>query len=486
LGTTSFKRSHSIKLLILAITLMFVLAAALPVNAEVYDVVILNGRVLDPESKLGAVRNIGINKSVIQAISTERLQGRITIDANGLIVSPGFIDLHVHLWPRQDQMNFKVKAMDGVTTALDLEAGWSDMDQWYRTREGKALVNYGASINHMGIRMRVMRDPGLMFASGDAAKRAASESEIIEIKRQIERGLERGAVGIGLLLGYTPAVNREELVEIFRLANKFNTPCYVHIKAPEFRALQEVIEAAKATKGPLHVVHVNSMGLWDTPKFLQAIGEAQSRGLDVTTECYPYTAAATGIESVIFDEGWREKLCIDYKDLQWAATGERLTEDTFKAYRKKGGIVIIHLMTEDMIQLAVASPLTMIASDSLLKDGKGHPRSTGTFSRVLGRYVREKKALTLMEALRKMILMPAQRLEGRISAMKNKGRIRIGADADITIFDSERIIDKATFREPTKYSEGIKYVLVNGVLVVKDGHLLSGDTPGRPVRAAIK
>ncbi len=200
-------------------------------------------------------------------------------------------------------------------------------------------------------------------------------------------------------------------------------------------ALQEVIDAADATRGPLHVVHINSMGLGNTPKFLQTISEAQSRGLDVTTECYPYTAAATGIESALFNAGWKERLGIDYKDLEWAATGERLTEGKFKFYRQTGGIVIIHLMSEDMIQLAVAHPLTTIASDSLLQDGKGHPRSAGTFCRVLGQYVREKKALTLMEALRKMTLMPAQRLEALVPAVRNKGRIRVGAAAGAELED---------------------------------------------------
>ncbi len=469
----------------LGITFIFILVA-LPVRAEVYDVVILNGRVMDPESNLDAVRNIGISKGTIQAITTEPLQGNSKIDARGLIVSPGFIDIHVHLLPGQDQINFSVKATDGVTTALDLEAGTEDVDRWYAMREGKAIINYGASANHAAARMKVMKDPGTMFPAGDAAKRAASESEIKEIKGLIEQGLDRGAIGIGLLLAYTPAVTREEMIEIFRTGNKFNAPCYAHIKSPSFKALQEVIEVADATRGPLHVVHINSMGLRDTPKFLQTVSEAQARGLDVTTECYPYTAAATGLESALFDEGWQQTMGITYKDLEWAATGERLTEETFKAYRQKGGIVIVHLMSEEMIQLAVAHPLTIIASDSLLMGGKGHPRSTGTFCRVLGQYVREKKTLMLKEALRKMTLMPAQRLEGRVPAMKNKGRIRIGADADITVFDPEKVIDKATFKEPIKYSEGIGYVLVNGVPVVKEGQLQTNLAPGKPVRASVK
>ena len=477
----------SFELRIMGITLMSILAASLPGKAEVYDVVISNGRVMDPESNLDNVRNIGISKGVIQTITTEPCQGKTKINARGLIVSPGFIDLHVHLdWRGQDQTNFSVKAMDGVTTVLDLESGARDVDRWYAMREGKAAINYGASVSHTGIRMGVMRDPGLVFPTGDAAKRAASASELREIKHEIEKGLERGAIGIVLLMAYTPAVTLEEILEIFRVANNFNTPCYVHIRSTDINALQEVIEAADVTRGPLHIFHVNSMGLRDTPKFLQMIAEAGSRGLDVTTECYPYTSAAGGIDSALFDGSWKEKWGIDYKDLEWGATGERLTEEKFKFYRQRGGIVILHMMSEDMIQLAVAHPLTTIASDSLLQNGKGHPRSSGTFCRVLGRYVREKKALTLMEALRKMTLMPAKRLEGRIPEMKNKGRIRIGGDADVTIFDAERVIDKATFKEPAKYSEGIRYVLVNGVLVVKDGQLKTGVTPGKPIRAVIR
>jgi len=299
-------------------------------------------------------------------------------------------------------------------------------------------------------------------------------------------------VAVGFGIQYTPNASRWEILEMFRVAERFGASCHVHmrhagVKEPgsAVQALEELIAAAAITGAPLHVVHIQSTGGPATPKLLQMISEAKSRKLDVTTECYPYIAGMTDIKSALFDEGWQEVFGIDYKDLQWAATGERLTKDTFDEYRKTGGMVAVFSMTEDIVTAAIKSPLTMIASDGILDCGKGHPRTAGTYSRILGNYVREQHALTLMDAVTKMTLMPAQRLESRVPSMRKKGRIKIGADADLTIFDPQRIIDKSTFQEPAKYSEGIRFVLVNGVLVVKDGQLQSGVYPGLPIRASV-
>lgn len=146
---------------------------------------------------------------------------------------------------------------------------------------------------------------------------------------------------------------------------------------------------------------------------------------------------------------------------------------------------MIHGNTEQAVRQALTSPLTMIASDGVLENGVGHPRNAGTYARVLGRYVRQDRLLPLMDALRKMTLMPAQRLEARVPAMKNKGRIRISADADVTVFDQDRIIDRATYREPSTPSAGIQFVLVNGSVVVANGRIRERVTPGRPVRARV-
>ena len=458
--------------------------------ADEYDIVILNGRVMDPESSVDAVRNVGITGGTIRAISGEALRGKRTIDAKGLVVAPGFIDLHSH---GQDAENYRLKAMDGVTTALELEVGTADVDRWYAARAGKALIHCGVAVGHIPVRMKVMHDGGTFLPSGDAAHKSASDAEIEEFQRQIETGLQRGALAVGFGINYTAAASRWEILQMFRVAARFGAPCHVHIRhvglkepANSIQAVEEVIAASAITGAALHIVHISSMGLRATPRLLTMIAEAQAHGLDVTTECYPYTATCTRIESALYDEGWQQVWDMDYKDLEWVATGERLTAESFSRYRKTGGSVIGHAIPPDVALAAVASPLTMIASDGVLSHGKGHPRSSGSYARVLGKYVREEKALTLMDALRKMTVMPAQRLEKRAPMMKNKGRIRAGADADLTLFDPERVIDKATYAEPARPSEGIPFVLVNGVVVVKDGKLQEGISPGRPVRAPVK
>ena len=456
---------------------------------EVYDVVILNGRVIDPESRLDAVRNVGISAGVIKAITSNGLDGRKVIDAKGLVVTPGFIDLHQH---GQDQENYGYKVMDGVTTALELEVGTGDVDRWYDGRAGRASINYGVSIGHLAARMAAMHDPVEFLPSGEAARRAATDAEISDMKAQIEHGLRRGAVAVGFGIQYVPKASSWEILEMFRVAARFGASCHVHLRnaglkepGSSTQALEEVIAAAAITGAPLHVVHIQSTGGKATAQLLQMIGEARARNLDVTTECYPYIAGMTDIKSAIFNEGWQEVFGIQYQDLQWAATGERLTKESFERYRKQGGMVAIFSMTEESVEKALKNPLTMIASDGILANGKGHPRTAGTYTRVLGRYVRERGALSLMDALRKMTLMPAQRLERRVPSMKNKGRVRVGADADLVIFDTASVIDKSTYDDPAKYSEGIKHVLVNGVVVVKDGNLQIDVYPGRPVRAPI-
>jgi N-acyl-D-aspartate/D-glutamate deacylase len=491
LGSFRTIRMAAIAIVFAASAVSYAVRTGLAANDEKYDVVVANGRVMDPESGLDALRNVGISGGKIRAISTSPLQGKTTVDAKGLVVSPGFIDMHEH---GQEPRNYQFQAHDGVTTSLELEAGTADVAGWYAHREGKALINYGVSIGHIPVRMKELHDTsGGLLATGDAAHRPATDAELAAMKRDMEEGFHQGALAEGMGINYTPAATRSEIVEMFKIAAKYGASVHVHLRYAGLKepttglaALEEVIAAAATTGAPLHVVHITSMGLKFTPQLISMVEGAQKHGLDVTTECYPYTAGSTALESAIFDPGWQENMGITYKDVQWAETGERLTAETFEKYRKKGGIVVIHSIPEEAARTAVANPIVMIASDGMpITGSKVHPRGQGTYSRVLGHYVREEKALDLMTALRKMTLMPAQRLEKRSPVFKDKGRIRVGADADITVFDPNRIIDKATFEDPLEYSEGIQFVLVNGVAVLKDGQLVEGAFPGRAARAPI-
>jgi N-acyl-D-aspartate/D-glutamate deacylase len=463
-----------------AALIAFGVGAQSPLVAQAFDVIVANGRVIDPESGVDAVRHVGIRGGKIVAISSERLSGRATIDATGLVVAPGFIDLHAH---GQTPETYRFQSLDGVTTSLELEVGTADVDGWYAARKSGRLINYGVSIGHIPVRMAVLHDPGPWLPSGDAAHRPATPAEIDAIVRRIEDGLKKGAVSIGAGLPYTEAATPHELQEVFRVAGRRHVPVHVHIRTG-VAGLEEALKLAAQAKAPLHVVHVNSSGTKATPEMLRLIDAARRQGRDVTTEAYPYDAGMTEIRSAILDE-YVTAPDARLAELEWPRTGEQLTRASFQKYRATGGPVIRRTNTEAMVAVAIDSPLTMIASDAYWENGTGHPRTTGTFSKVLGHYVRETRSLTLMDAIRKMTLMPATRLQTRVPGMRNKGRLRVGADADVTIFDASRVIDRSTYREPSLPPAGIEYVLVNGVLVVSNGHPVEGVNPGQPVRAPI-
>lgn len=458
-------------------------------KAAEFDIVLANGRVMDPESGLDAVRHVGIRNGKIAAISASLLKGRTVVDAKGMVVTAGFIDLHSH---GQDDENYRYKARDGVTTALEMEVGASPVAKWYADREGKSLINFGATVGHIPAKMAVMKDTGTFLPRDNAVTRKSSPEEVRQVAELIKRGLDEGALGIGFGINYVPTTSRTEVLDLFQLAVERKVANYVHMRyaggvepGSAIESLQEVLADAVSTGAALHVVHITSTCLRQTATCLRMIEGAQTRGVDVTTEAYPYTATQTRLESAIYDEGWQERLGMTFKDLQWVMTGERLTAETFARYRKEGGVVIGHSIPEEISRLAASNPKVMVASDGFINNKQGHPRAAGSYARVLGVYVRQQKALSLMDALRKMSLLPAQRLEKSSPVMRSKGRVKVGADADLIVFDPATVIDRATFENPAQYSTGITQVLVNGVFVVQDEKVVEGATPGRGVRRKV-
>ena len=465
---------------------------------ERYDVVLENGRVLDPETGLDAIRDVGIRGRVIEAISEGPLEGEVVIDATGLVVAPGFIDLHAH---GQTNRANEFQARDGVTTALEMESGVPDVAAYLGERGEGSVLNFGATVAHRAARASVMPEIAEARARAEEMGEDLSDTDRSRLNElnfasayqtlspelypamqdELARGIAEGALGIGLPHQYYPGANHEEILQVFKTAAEYDAPIFTHVRDMSISAIQEVVANAAATGAPLHIVHVNSSSLWNIEPILEIVGGAQQNGVDVTTEAYPYTAASTSLQSAIFDEGWQEKLQISYGDLQWQDTGERLTEETFRSYREQGGVVIIHMMKPEWIEAAVSSPFVMVASDGMPYAPGAHPRSAGTFARFLGRYVREDGLMSLMEGIRKITLMPAQRLESVSPQMKRKGRVQIGADADITVFDPLRILDTATFEDDLSYSVGVEHVLVNGEFVVRDGENVEGAMPGRAV-----
>ena len=449
-----------------------------------YDLVIQGGRVMDPETGLDAVRNVGIQGDEIVAITEDEIVGAETLDAEGRVVAPGFVDLHQH---GDSQEVYRAKIHDGVTSALELELGVEDIAAWYTEREHKSPLNFGATISHVDSRRLAMGGKlSKSRLSGEWVAKPLTPEQIVGLTERLTKGLEQGAVGIGMLIAYTPGATAEEIEAVFDVASKSNAACYVHMRtnAQDVSNLEEVLTPARRYGTQLHIVHLNSSGRDRAPDYLAGIRVAQAEGIDVTTECYPYNRGSSYIDSHIFDD-WEKMSDEEIGQHIWVQTGENLTRQTFAKYRPLGGLIIGPASySEESVKNLVADPLVMIASDGMwLTDGKAHPRTFGTYARVLGRYVREQKALGLMDALKKMTVLPADRLSKRVPSMKKKGRVQVGADADIVVFGPETIIDRATYQDPAQYSNGIDHVVVNGTVTLRNGQFVEGAASGKPIRA---
>ena len=492
------------------------------VMAQNYDLVIKNGRVIDPETEFDAVRNIGIKGDKIAAISESELRGAKTINAKGHVVAPGFIDIHAH---GQDLPDHRVQAMQGVTTVLELESGILPIADWYQSQAKKRLpLNYGASVGWTFARIAAFSGEGPEADLGyfqNAQSRDDWKNDLADplvlgkLLFLVEQGLKEGGLGIGINAGYAPGYGRKEYFVLSELAARYDVPTYTHVRYASiiepnsnFEAVQELIANATITGAHMLLCHIHSTALKDGEDVWNIVNAAIDNGANISVEAYPYGASGTVIGSAAFGyPGWQEAGGVTPESFQIG--DERLTEETFKRYREEtpGALTVIHFLDESipdelaLLDVSILNPHTIIASDSLPlqieKDGRfetytgdqwplpegifTHPRSTGSYAKILRSYVRERGLLSLNEAIRKMSLLPAQTMDF-VPQMRSKGRLQVGMDADIVVFDPKKIADKSTYAEPHRVAVGVLATIVNGTPVVNNGKLVTDASPGRPIR----
>jgi N-acyl-D-aspartate/D-glutamate deacylase len=487
------------------------------------DLVLSGARVIDPESGLDAVRAVGITGSRIVAIAPVLPRAALTLDVAGLVLAPGFIDLHSHA---QSVTGLQLQALDGVTSALDLEGGALPVADSYTAAadEGRP-VNFGFSASWTSARMQVL-DGVALQPNGHGALAAfaahqdkpnwrgpAGAEDVTRILGVLEEAVGEGAIGLGLLVGYAPDSGRAEYLQLAGLAERLGVPTFTHTRylsnEEPHSALEgalEVISAAAGTGAHMHMCHVNSTSNRMIDQVADAIDRARGYGVRVTTEAYPYGAGSTVLGASFFDPDMLACQGMQPQSISYVATGERIADAArLRELRATdpGGLAIVHFFDEDddadlaMLQRSLLLADTAIASDAmpLVEPGGGvaggewpvpaghsaHPRSAGCYARTFRWLVRERGALSLSEAVRRCSLLPAQILTQAVPEMAHKGRVQVDADADLVVFDPDTITDRATYTALAP-SAGVRHVLVGGSFVVRDGQLVANARPGRPIR----
>jgi cytosine/adenosine deaminase-related metal-dependent hydrolase len=492
---------------------------------EDFDIVITGGRVMDPETGLDAVRNIGVLGDKIARITEDEIQGRETIDARNHIVAPGFIDMHNH----NAGVPFGEKAAlrDGVTTPMELEAGVYPVSDWYERLEGKCRTNYGASVGTLPVREHVFNPEYTTQFAGDAvydlmaapekahtsmkwSTQVATAGELKRIEQYLEEGLKQGAIGIGHTPGYMVAgVTQEEAIICQKLVGKYKQSVYIHCRfsgqrppASGILGFMEQMAPQLSYGGGIVFQHMTAQALADTPQALELFDAAREKGIPALAEVYPYDFGGTIVAAdYLHPDNYGPNMGREYKDIIETATGTPLTRQRYEQLVKTapGTNVLFYNATEDTVLAALAHPTSVLGSDAfpfvMKTDGScvldwevpfeavnGHPRAAGAHAKLL-RWVREKKVnIPLMLAVSKMTYMIARYLQDNgVPQMADKGRLQEGKDADITIFDPENVQDNSTIENGGLPSTGIPHVLVNGTVVVRNSENVNNVFPGRPV-----
>jgi len=483
-------------------------------------IVLRGGRVIDPDTGLDSVRDVALAGGRIAEVGGALPAAAAEVDVSGLVVTAGFIDLHSHV---NTIAGLRLQALDGVTTALELEAGVTPVADAYRraATEGRP-VNYGFATSWALARMEavagVVPDGTLRAFLANigtpAWQRPANPVQVAAMLARLSGDLADGALGIGVLIGYAPQTSLDEYLQVARLAAEAGVPTYTHARdmiemVPDglIDGAEEIVRAAGETGAHMHYCHVNSTSQRHVDRVLGLVGRAQAAGARVTTEAYPYGSGMTGIGAAFLAPERLGERGLTPSSLTFAPTGERIaSEARLRELRQAdpGGLVIIELLDEndpadrELLMRSLTFPGAVVASDAMPLTWTGpepgpldwplpptaitHPRTAGTFCRALRLLTRD-GGLGLGEALAKCSLRPAQILAGHVPAMRRKGRLQAGCDADIVVFDPATVSDRSSYTDSTRASEGIRHVLVNGAFVVKNADIVADAQPGQAIRA---
>ena len=440
------------------------------------------GHVIDPANRIDGQLNLLIEDGKILWVGTSLPEADRVIDATGKIVTPGFIDIHLHEDPvdggRISPCIFHMMLKQGVTTAVGGNCGINVHDP----------AEYLDIVDRDGCAVNV----GL-FAGHEYFRKAAGAEDIYagstpeqqeEMAKSIRRALDAGCVGVSFGLRYVPGADKEEFFRAAQCCADSKKIIASHVRDDAdgiFDAIDEFCAAGVEFGVPVQISHIGSMGgFGQMEDVLRQVDSYRLGGLDIAMDCYPYFAFSTRLGTPTYDPGWLDRYHCDYDVLEFCEgkyKGQRATAETFAEMRRDFPecITVCYVMKEEDIRLAFRHPGVMLASDGLVNNGKGHPRAAGTFPRFLAEFAR-KGTLRLYDAIEKMTAMPANRL-----GLTNKGRLNVGADADITVFDYDTVKDCATFPEPALPPRGIELVLIGGEIALEQGNIVKSDC-GKAVR----